>query len=364
MKKGIAVLALLAIALRLTALTGDKDAAGAWLRELSSVSVSVELGGKGEAAGEAPGETAAPLAQTVETTPVPTAPAPSASPTAEPDPSPSASPEADETGLSGDGTLPDILPTTIAGGPTIRNDTSFTPDLAQLLSQGMELTLPAEGVQILIVHTHGSEAYTPDGQDQYEASDSFRTQDTNYSVIRVGDELAKALESYGLTVTHDREIYDYPSYTGSYNRSGAAVEAHLAEHPETAIVIDLHRDALGTEDVIYKTVAALDGETSSQLMLVVGTGENGLEHPYWEENLKLALTMQAAVNAKYPTLARPILLAQERYNQHLTTGSLILEVGSNGNTLQEALTAVRLFADAVGPVLSDMVEKPEPAAGS
>lgn len=368
MKKGIAVLALLAIALRLTALTGDKDAAGAWLRELSSVSVSVELGGKEEQGEDASPETMAPLAQTVEGTDPPETGAPSASPTAKPDPSPSPSPEADEAAeeevLPGEETLPDILPTTIAGGLTIRNDTSYTPDLAQLLSQGMELTLPAEGVQILIVHTHGSEAYTPDGQDQYEASDSFRTQDTNYSVIRVGDELAEALESYGLTVTHDREIYDYPSYTGSYNRSGAAVEAHLAEHPETAIVIDLHRDALGTEDVIYKTVAALDGETSSQLMLVVGTGENGLEHPYWEENLKLALTMQAAVNARYPTLARPILLAQERYNQHLTTGSLILEVGSNGNTLQEALTAVRLFADAVGPVLADMVETPEPAAGS
>ena len=66
----------------------------------------------------------------------------------------------------------------------------------------------------------------------------------------MGDELAAALEEQGLTVLHDREIYDYPSYTGSYNRSGAAVEAYLAEYPDIAVVIDLHRDALGGDEVV------------------------------------------------------------------------------------------------------------------
>lgn len=93
-------------------------------------------------------------------------------------------------------------------------------------------------------------------------------------------------------------------------------------------------------------------------MLVMGTGENGLEHPYWRENLKLALAMQKAMDDKYPTLTRPINLAQERYNQHLTQGSLILEVGSSGNTLSEALCAVELFADAVAPLLLSLVEQP------
>ncbi|MDO4741696.1 MAG: stage II sporulation protein P, partial [Eubacteriales bacterium] len=209
--------------------------------------------------------------------------------------------------------------------------------------------------QVLIVHTHGSEAYTPDAVDRYEASDIYRTEDERYNVIRVGDELARELEKYGLTVHHDRNIYDYPSYTGSYTRSGEAVSAHLAAHPETAIVIDLHRDALGTDDIVYKTVATLEGESSSQLMFVVGTDESGLAHPGWEDNLALALRLQQAVVARYPTLARPILLVRERYNQHLTPGSLILEVGSSGNSLQEALSAVRLFAAAVGPVMEGML---------
>ena len=222
---------------------------------------------------------------------------------------------------------------------------------------GPSQSLPAEGPQILIVHTHGSEAYTPDRLDQYEASDSYRTEDLNYNVVRVGDELTAAFEKQGLSVLHDREIYDYPSYTGSYNRSGAAIEAYLAQYPDIAIVIDLHRDALGDGDVTYKTMAELDGQVSSQLMMLVGTGEGGLYHPEWEQNLRLALYLQQAVNAKYPTLARPITVTQERYNQHLTTGSMILEVGSSGNTLQEALQAVRLYADAVGPALLKLVEE-------
>ena len=155
---------------------------------------------------------------------------------------------------------------------------------------------------------------------------------------------------------HDREIYDYPSYTGSYSRSGAAVESYLAQYPSIAVVIDLHRDALGDGEVTYKTVAELDGMASSQLMMLVGTGESGLYHPNWEQNLRLALYLQQAVNAKYPTLARPISVVKERYNQHLSTGSFILEVGSNGNSLQEAITAVKLFADAVGPALKELVE--------
>jgi stage II sporulation protein P len=152
-------------------------------------------------------------------------------------------------------------------------------------------------------------------------------------------------------VIHDREIYDYPSYTGSYSRSGEAVEEYLAEYPSIAVVIDLHRDALGSGEVVYKTMAAVEGEGSSQVMLLVGTGESGLSHPNWEENLKLALYLQQAMIDDYPTLARPITVTPERYNQHLSVGSLLLEVGRSGNTLQEALCAVRLFADAAGPAL-------------
>lgn len=249
-----------------------------------------------------------------------------------------------------------IVPTTISGGLNIKNSTSYIIDAQEMLSGGCPVRLKSDEPQILIIHTHSSEAYSPAGLDQYDDTGGNRTQDPNYSVIRIGDELVKLLTEQGLSVIHDTGVYDYPSYTGSYNRSGEAVEKYLAEHPSISVVIDLHRDALGSGDVTYKTVATESGVCASQLMFVMGSDEGGLEYPNWRDNLSLALYLQNAVLNKYPSLMRPVTLVGYRYNQHLTSGSMILEVGSNGNTLQEALAAIRLFADAAGPALLELVE--------
>lgn len=333
--KKLAAAALAVLSVRLALLCG----AGAAVRQhlqrfladggLVSASVELELGSRGNAS-PSPGPSAAPSAA---------AESPAAPPADSPSPSPGG---ADE---------PEILATTISGGLAIKNTTDLAIDPAQLMAEPLTQDLSGDGPQILIIHTHSSEAYTPDGADRYAPTDTDRTEDTRYNVVRVGDELAAALESYGLRVLHDREIYDYPSYTGSYARSGEAVAKHLEENPSIAVVIDLHRDALGENGVVYKTVAEVSGECSSQVMLLCGTGESGLPHPNWKENLKLALRLQKAMEEKYPTLARPVCVVPERYNQHLSAGSLILEVGSSGNTLQEALCAARLFADAAAPAL-------------
>lgn len=249
-----------------------------------------------------------------------------------------------------------VQETTITGGMNIKNETSYPIDLAAMLAEGSQVKLAAEGEQILIIHTHSSEAYTPAGLDRYDASDTNRTEDKDFNIIRVGDELTELLQQAGLNVIHDREIYDYPSYTGSYERSGAAVQSYLQQYPSISLVIDMHRDALGANGVVYKTMAEETGVCASQIMLLAGSDESGLEHPNWESNLSLALYLQNAVNNVHPTLMRPVDLVPQRYNQHLTGGSLILEVGSNGNTLQEALAAIRLFADAAAPALLELVE--------
>ncbi len=237
---------------------------------------------------------------------------------------------------------------------SIRNDTSFEIDARTILDEGPQLSLSGKGPHVLIVHTHGSEAYTQSGIDRYVESDPYRTEDKEKNVIKVGDALASVLESKGIEVIHDREIYDYPSYTGSYSRSGAAVEKYLAEYPEIAIVIDLHRDALGSGDTVYKTRADSSLGDCAQVMLLVGTGENGLSHPNWDQNLALALYLQAAMEERYPSLARPLSLKSERYNQHLSTGAMIIEVGSTGNTLAEAVRAIELFGDAAGDALKSL----------
>ena len=282
-----------------------------------------------------------------EDTPEPIAP-PVPTPAEEPPPEPTPLPDGSE-----------IRATTISGGLSVRNGTPYELDVAAILAQGPPQRLPSDGPQILIIHTHSSEAYTPAGLDRYEPSDTNRTEDERFNIIRVGDELAAVYEAAGLRVLHDRGVYDYPSYTGSYSRSGAAVEAYLSDYPGLAVVIDMHRDALGSEGVVYKIMAEESGVVASQVMLLCGSDASGLEHPDWRANLSLALYLQDAVNRSYPSLMRPVELVPQRYNQHLSTGMLILEVGSSGNTLQEALAAVRLFGEATAPALLDLAEAPE-----
>ena len=238
-----------------------------------------------------------------------------------------------------------------------KNYTSFEPDVETLLYQELSFSLSSDLPQILIIHTHGSESYLPDEKDYYVPTDPYRTEDTNYNVVRVGDELAEAFENQGFSVLHDRSIYDYPSYNGAYANTEAAISEWLEEYPSIQIVIDVHRDAFDDVDGSpYQTDAEIDGVDSAQVMFVIGTGEAGLEHPNWQENLSFVLKRQASMNSKYPELARPVYLSQNRYNQQMTKGSFILEVGCNGNTLSQALTAVQLFAECSYDVISSLVE--------
>ena len=249
-----------------------------------------------------------------------------------------------------------LLPTSGEGydsaqGVYIENRPGLALDVAAMAEAQLTLTLPEEGPQVLIVHTHGSEAYTPDGTDTYVATGECRTTDTEKSVVRVGDEIAKVLTEMGLTVVHDTALYDYPEYNGAYDRSLAAVENWLEQYPTIQVVLDVHRDALiGSDGTVYKPITTINGEKCAQVMLVMGS--NALyDHPNWLENLALAVQVQKEMNTLWPTLARPIGLRENRYNQQLTTGSLLVEVGSHGNTLQEALAAARMFARAAGAVL-------------
>ena len=255
-----------------------------------------------------------------------------------------------------------LLPTSpegydVAGGLYLYNRTSLDVDLAAAAAATVPITLPEEGPQILIIHTHGSEAYTPDGTDVYTPSDNnTRTLDTNYNMVRVGTEMEKVFTEMGLGVVHDTTLYDYPQYNGAYDRSAQAVQAYLEQYPTIRIVLDVHRDALiGEDGTVYKAVTTVDGTSTAQVMLVLGSSEGG-EHPNWMENLTLACKIQNGMNTLYPTLARPMTMRSSRYNQQLCSGSLLVEVGTHGNTLQEALAGARLFARAAGQVLLGLEE--------
>ena len=191
-----------------------------------------------------------------------------------------------------------------------------------------------------------------DGADIYEESDSYRTLNTEQNVVRVGAEMTAILESAGIEVIHDTTLFDYPSYNDAYNRSSAAVARWLEEYPSIQLVIDVHRDALAAADgTLYKTVAGTV-DRCAQVMLVMGSDAMGQLHPNWRVNLSLAVSIQKALTDKWATLARPIVLRASRFNQHHSTGAILLEVGTHGNTLQEAITAGRLFARTIADMLT------------
>lgn len=257
-----------------------------------------------------------------------------------------------------------LIPTTTDGyayadGVFIFNRTQLSVDAPALAAASVDITLadPAQP-QVLIMHTHGTEAYTQDGTDVYTPSDNSRTLDGEQNMIRVGNEIKAVFEEMGLSVLHDETLYDYPAYKEAYSRSGAAVEEYLKQYPSIKIVLDVHRDALiGEDGTVYKAVAQVDGKQVSQVMLVLGSPEGG-DHPDWQKNLTLAMKIQQSMNTLYPTLARPITIRGSVYNQELTTGSLLVEVGCHGNTLEEAVGGARLFARAAGQVLLGLEEKP------
>ena len=239
------------------------------------------------------------------------------------------------------------------GGIYLYNRTDLSVDLAALASAPVELTLDAQGPQVLIVHTHATEAYTQDGTDIYTPSDNARTLEEHYNMLRVGDEMERVFTEMGLGVIHDRTLYDYPQYNGAYSRSGEGIQSYLEQYPTIQIVLDVHRDALVGEDgTVYKAATTIDGTKVAQVMLVLGSGEG---HPNWQKNLTLAAKIQHSMDTLYPTLARPMTMRTSVYNQNLTAGSLLVEVGCHGNTLQEALGGARLFARAAGQVLLGLV---------
>ena len=238
-------------------------------------------------------------------------------------------------------------------GILIKNNSGLEFDLEALLREPLEVSLAEEGPSVLIIHTHSSESYTKAAGEKFEESDPYRTEDKAYNIIAVGEALADALAARGISVIQDRGLNDYPSYAGAYGRSLETAKRYLAEYPSISLIIDLHRDAMEmAEGSQFKTIADINGELCSQVMLVVGTNGSGLAHPAWHENFKLALRLQHEMNRSYPTLARPINIAEHRYNQHVTSGALLLEIGATGNTLQESLKAAQHFADVYADVVT------------
>ena len=249
----------------------------------------------------------------------------------------------------GNETLTPLPAFTAADGAAveIKSNTDRDADPETLITQPLTWNLTAAEPTVLILHTHATESYKKVSGQRYTESSAYRTLDDGYNMISVGDKLAELLEAGGIGVIHDRTLHDHPSYSGSYNHARKSIQEYLEEYPSIRLVLDLHRDASDNYSNQMRTEAQVDGQSSAQIMLVVGTDGSGLDHPNWEENLALALKLHTQCERIAPGITRYVNLRSQRFNQDLSTGALIVEVGAAGNTHAEALTATEVLAKAI-----------------
>ena len=234
----------------------------------------------------------------------------------------------------------------------IRNETDYSIDIEEMLNGNLSFDMKGDGPKILILHTHATECYTETGDTYYSPDKSDRSLEEDKNVIAVGEKIKQIFEKNGIETIHDKTMHDHPNFNGSYANSLKTVEMYKAKYPSIRIVLDIHRDAYVYDDGSKaKFVTKINGKNAAQLMLVVGTNAGGLEHPHWRENMKLALKLQKYISDSYPTLMRGVNLRKERCNGHTTTGSMIIEVGSSGNTLDEALNGAEYAAEKIAEFL-------------
>lgn len=215
------------------------------------------------------------------------------------------------------------------------------PDIPALLAKPLEWNLQNGSPSVLILHTHATESYTKQAESYRETS-SWRTLEEDYNMLSIGKLVGQILQENGIRVLQDETLHDYPSYNGSYLRSRQTIRKVLKENSGIQLILDLHRDAAGTEQQQMRTQAVVNGETAAQLMIVIGTN-----HENYEENLSLGLKLHAQLEKQSPGIMRPLQLRAQRFNQDLSGGALLIEVGAAGNSHAEAKVAAEELAKAI-----------------
>lgn len=231
--------------------------------------------------------------------------------------------------------------------------------LEKLLSQKADLSVSKDKPSVLIYHTHTTESYQMLDRSFYAQGYTARSKDKSQNMVRVGDEIVKELEKSGYSCIHDTEIHDL-KYTGAYDHSRKSVIAYLKKYPSIQITLDIHRDAIeqsnGTK---IKPTAVINGHKAAQIMIISGCQEDGnpvKDFPDWRYNLIFAVGLQNKLETLYPGLTRPIFFSPRRYNMNLTRNSLLIEVGSDSNTLQEAALSGKMIGRALAELLKDYTE--------
>ena len=236
----------------------------------------------------------------------------------------------------------------------LKNSTELSnSDVQAQLDEAWDLDLSTpEEPTVLIYRTHATEPYEPVTRDYYDDRYNSRSTEQDKNMIRVGDEIAKQLEAAGIGVIHDTTLHDYPSYNGAYERSAETIQKYLDEYPSIKITIDVHRDAIEESDgTRIAPVAEIDGKKAAQIMIISGCDDGTMNMPNWPDNLRFAAAFQSQMEADYPGLTRPIFFCYRLYNMNKTPGSLLLEFGAHGNSLEEAVYSGELCGKALAELI-------------
>lgn len=213
----------------------------------------------------------------------------------------------------------------------LNNRTGVSVNVAALLQQPLSWDLTQTAPAVLIYHTHGTEAYAENS--------GYRSRDNEQNMVSIGKTVEKRLAEAGISVIHDTVAHDYPSYDGSYASSRKSVQAYLEEYPSIRLVIDLHRDSM-TDSAGKQIQTTVDG--AAQMMLVMGA-----QNDRFSQNMSLAVKLHALLARNCPGIMRPLCIRAQRFNQDLSSGAILIEMGAAGNTRQQALKSADILCDAI-----------------
>lgn len=239
----------------------------------------------------------------------------------------------------------------------LKNNTELDINLKEFVTGdlGFDIAKNSEP-QVLILHTHATESYLLHNENYYTENDTSRSTNNEYNMVSLGKIVADRLNAAGIVTIHDTTQHDNPSYSESYSRAADTICTYTEKYPSIKIVIDIHRDAIAENDTDkVKLTTEINGKKAAQIMLVMGSQSGNVTNfPNWRENLKLAAKLQQTIEVMYPSLARSIHFMPKNYNESLTTGSMLIEIGTDGNTLSEAKYSAELLSDALISLLNTL----------
>lgn len=242
----------------------------------------------------------------------------------------------------------------------VKNTNETQIDIEKKLKEKLGLRVNKKEPAVLIYHTHTTETYQLLDRDFYAQGFLSRSNDENRNMVRVGKAITDEIEKQGYKVIHVTDVFDNP-YTGAYSRSREVIEEYLEKYPSIQITLDVHRDAIQNDSGIKtKPVSTVNGKKAAQIMLVTGCQEEGngiTDLPEWEKNLTFALKLQNELETDFEGITRPVFFCARSYNMGLTPMSLLVEVGTDANTLDEAVYSGKMVGRALSDILKEYEEK-------